>query len=293
MIKNRTFELIKGVVNWTNYDSLELQRKTVEDGNKFLSTVAVLNTGRGHFLYNTIGKDKSLDERLLVVNVDDYPLPVTWNIPTKTILINTSPFGTDKVNTKKIGSSNLYALLTYGFVVDRYLRDKAKFSDSDYELTFLFFLSLIVRLLARKFGLLASKDLRVFHLLKFILGCYVCVSFFGVTDLRKICHISKTEYNDQTEAIYRKYDFKSIFQFVQALNDEKVFSGLDKYYFASLCLKFFGINFLPSFEDPIRFYASLATVSCPNSNLIRGFIPKYNIPVYKRIIDRVKFELQR
>ena len=291
MIKNKKFELIKEVSNWTSYSLSDLERNVVADGNKFLTTVAILNTGKTHFMHNIILKDKTLDKRLLVVNLDNYPLPVTWNIPTKSILINTSPFGTDQLDSKKIGSSNFYSLLVYGFVVDKYITNKAKFNRNDYSLTFLFFLSMIVRLFARKFGLLASKDSEVFALLKFILGCYICTSFFDITDLREICHISGTTYDNQSKDIYEKYNFSLISQFILALNNEKVFSGIDKFYFANLCLRFFGINFLPSFEDPIRFYASLASVSCPNSNIIRGFIPKYNLAVYRKIIDSMKSEL--
>ena len=289
MIYNKKLELIKGVPNWLELGQSNLDKIQVATGNKFLATISILGIGKSHFLYKKIISVKDLDRKIVVANVADYPLPVTWNIPTKSIIINTSPFGAISLDSKKIGAPNLFALLVYGFVIDRYLTGKAKFSEDDYNLTFLFLLSLVVRLLARKFGLLASKDPVVIAKLKFILGCYVCRAFFDIKDLHHICRISQVSYSSNADEIFNKYDFTSIFQFIKALNDENVFPGISKYYFTSIALKFFGIDFLPALENPIRLYASIADATCPNSTMIRSFIPKYNLAVSNKIMDHIRY----
>jgi hypothetical protein len=224
----------------------------------------------------------------------NYPLPVSYNIPTKSMVINVSPFGVDDVETNKPGAFNLYALMVYAIVFGEIISRKTKIADKHSEVISSFLVSVLIRLFGKQYGLLGSFS-REIPKLKFLTHVYVLSSFFGITGpkaYRKAATTSAFNYKDIEEDL-KQYKFQDISDFISALSAFGVMPNMNKHVFASKLLRFFGLNVMPAFEDCARFVATISTADIKGSNVVSTYLSKYNEREFSKILEISKVIFKR
>ena len=298
MIVKPKFDLLKGIDNTLNLSSSEINKISVDNGPRKVFVVLELMKSRiSHYTKDKVFyKISNLNERkyLNVINLDTYPLPVSYNKPTKSIVINLSPFGIDDVQTTKPGVFNLYALMVYSIVFSDLVSGKTKVTENYSSVIASFLNSVMIRLFGKQYGLLGSFATQL-PKLKFLTNVYVLDSFFGIKGLeayKKSSSVSGYDYREIEERLNR-YDFSSIDIFIKALSDFGVMPDINRHIFASKILRFFGINVMPAFEDCSRFIATIATSDIKGSNVISTYISKYNERDFGKILEISKVIFKR
>ena len=298
MIVKQKFDLLKGIDNVLHMSSSEINSVSVEIGPRKIFVVLELMKGRiNHYTKDKIfNKLTNLNERkfLHVVNLPNYPLPVSYNVPTKGMVINISPFGIDDVETTKPGAFNLYALMVYAIVFSDLVSGKTKVGDNYSSVISSFFDSVLIRLFGKQYGLLGSFSTQI-PKMKFLTNMYILDSFFGVKGLQayKKASTSSAFNYKEIEQTLPKYDFSNINDFILSLSDFGVMPNINRHIFAAKSLRFFGLNVMPAFEDCARFIATLATSDIKGSNVISTYISKYNERDFAKILEISKIIFKR
>jgi len=241
-----------------------------------------------HFTNDTIFKlitNLKQREQVQVVDLEQYPLHVSYNAPTKGMIINLKPFGVKEISS--LSPNDLYACLVYSYTFSKLVTKKFKISESYSKHIIDFLLSMYVQLFGRKYGLLATYSSGI-PKLKFIVACYVYSAFFGYKNgpqLFKIASIAAPYlYNNEIELL-KKYDFTKIDDFVQVLSDTKVMPGINLIRFTATIHTFMKVEMLAALEDLSRFFSVILASNIPGSRVVPTFISKYNERAYYSIID--------
>ena len=95
------FNLLKSVPNILHLSSKEIKKYSIEKGPRKIFIVLELNKNRiNHFtkdkVFNLI-TDLEKRKSIAVVNIPDYNLYTSYNLPTKQIVLNISPFNIDDI----------------------------------------------------------------------------------------------------------------------------------------------------------------------------------------------------
>jgi hypothetical protein len=229
--------------------------------------------------------DKERRESIQVVMVDDYPLPVTYNPPTKGNIINLKPFSVGEVSS--MSPNDLYASLVYAYAFQRFVTKKYKIKEEYAKIIVNYLLSFYVQVFGKEYGLVGIYASGI-PKLKFLTACYILSAFFGYktspTLFSKASTLAPYLYNNEIDAL-KKYDFSLIEQFIQAISDLKVMPGLTVTKFTSKLYRFFGINILPAMEDCSRFFSVILTSSVPGNRLVPKHLFKYNQSEYFQLIE--------
>ena len=290
IIVKDTFTLLKGTPNILSLSSNVISAYEISD-NARREAFALLQLNEksvSHFskdkIYNLMGNIKDR-QRVQLVKLEDYILPVTLNKPTKDIIINLKAFDVSSIT--GLGVKNLFASLVYGYSLGILVNNKIKIGEIYAEVITNFLLSVFIRVFGREYGLLGAYAQSISEL-KFLIACYVLDSFFGVRNHKKLFSkaISFAPFNYQE--IYPnliKYDFSDITQFVKALSELKIMPGITQYSFTSKILRFLSLNFLPALEDLSRFISVIVTSSVKGSSLVPAFISSYNKTAYSKILE--------
>lgn len=298
MIVKEKFDLLKGVDNILRLSSPQISKFEVENGPRKVFVVVDMMKGKiSHYTKDkVINTLTNLNERkyLHVVNMPDYPLPVSYNIPTKSMVINVSPFGVDDVETTKPGPFNLYALMVYSLVFGGLISGKTKVTEKYSEVMSSFLLSVLIRLFGKQYGLLGSFS-REIPKLKFLTNLYVLTAFFGVkapASYKKASTASAYNYKEIEEQL-KKYKFENISDFISSLSNFGVMPNINKHVFAAKLLRFFGLNVMPAFEDCSRFISTIATADIKGSNVVSTYLSKYNEREFSKILEISKVIFKR
>ncbi len=298
MIVKEKFDLLKGVDNILRMPKATIAKYTVENGPRRIFVMVELMKNRiSHYTKDKVfNKLTNLNERkfINVVNMPDYPLPITYNIPTKSMILNVSPFGVTDIETTKPGTFNLYALMVYGIVFSELISGKIPITDKYSEVISNYLLSVLMRLFGKQYGLLGSFSTEI-PKMKFLTNLYVLTAFFGkhgTYAYRKASSASAFDYKE-IESDLKKYDFENISNFIQALSDFGVMPNINKHVFAAKLLRFFGLNVMPAFEDCSRFIATIATSDIKGSNVISTYLSKYNEREFSKILEISKVIFKR
>ncbi|RLD66646.1 MAG: hypothetical protein DRI84_04330 [Bacteroidetes bacterium] len=298
MIVKEKFDLLKNVDNILRMAPSTISRYTVDNGPRRVFVMIELMKNRiSHYTKDKVfNKLTNLNERkyLHVVNMPNYPLPITYNIPTESMVINVSPFGVEDIETTKPGTFNLYALMVYGLVFSELISGKVKITDKYSEVISGYLLSVLIRLFGKQYGLLGSFSTEI-PKMKFLTNLYVLTGFFGKTGpaaYRKASTASAFNYKD-IESDLKKYNFENISDFIQSLSDFGVMPNINKHVFAAKLLRFFGLNVMPAFEDCSRFIATIATSDIKGSNVISTYLSKYNEREFSKILEISKVIFKR
>jgi hypothetical protein len=281
------FKLLKDTPNFLDFPLAELKSILVEKGPAQVYAYLKLQERRiDHFtksaVYELINNPRTREKIHLVV-YPEYSLPVSFNRPTKGIVINLSAFGTDDIS--RVDPRNIYACLVYGLSFHS-LSSGVDASPMSFSIIN-YLLSVFVRssMFGKKFGLLGIYA-REINKLKFLISCYVLISFFGAPKHKAYTLASSASFFDYKPIVgdLDKFDFSSIEDFITSLSFLKVMPGINKYSFTSTFIKHFHLNFIPGLEDVSRFVSSLIVASLKGSGIIPTFISSFNEDEFSKIV---------
>ena len=298
MVIKEKFDLLKGVENVLKISRATLTGVTIDKGPRTLFVMLELMKGRiNHYTKDEVfGLLSSISKRemIKVVKLPTYGLPISYNIPTKNMIINLSPFGIDEITTNKPGVFNLYALMVYGITFSALVSKKAKVSDKTAPVIASYILSLLIRLFGKQYGLLGSFSIQI-PKLKFLTNVYILDSFFdikGTVAYKRAATASAYNYKEIVDKLGR-YDFSDINDFILSLSDFEIMPNINRHLFAARFLKQFGFNILPALEDCSRFIATIATSDIKSSNVVPTFLYKYNEREYGKILEITRAVFKR
>jgi hypothetical protein len=290
MVVKQEFTLLKNVPNILKLSASDIKKYSIERGARKVFVVLDLSKSKiKHFTTDKVfGLIGNLEKRkkVAVVNIPDYNLYVSYNAPTKQIIMNLSPFNVDDIYPSQPDPKDLYTQLVYGILFTNLVTETIKLKDSYFTPISGFLLSLLMGLFGKEYGLLGvySSNITKLH---FLVNCYVLSSFFGITGLRcyKLAGVSSGfDYNSIKNNL-DTYDFSNIEHFIKSLSDLNVMTGIDKYSFTNKLFKVGGINFLPALEDCSRFISIMTCISMKGSGLIPTYLSKFGEDNFLRVIE--------
>lgn len=292
MIIKEKFSLLKNLSNTIDLSSYIVDAYKIDSGpRKLFVLIKLLENRINHFskdvVINLIS-DTIKREKIDVVNIPNYLLPITYNKRTDSIVINLIAFESSG-DVSKCDPKDLYASLVYGITFSTLVKglyniDKKYFTSISNML-----ISILIRLFGKDFGLIGPLATEI-PKLKFILNCYILKAFFGVGS-NESYHLSGSVSSYDYKSIEEqlpKYDFSTIDDFILALNNFRVMPGINKYTFSSKILKLFGAQNIVMFEDLSRFMSIMCTSSLLGSSVCPTFIKKYNEIAYNEILEICK-----
>jgi len=241
MIKQK-FDLLKGVENVIKVSGSTVSKALVANGPRKIFVNLELERQRiNHFtkdrVFNLIS-GITARKQVQVVKFDKYALPVTYNVTTKSLIINISHFGVDDILSSKPGPINLYALMVYGITFADLVSGKGRVSDRYVSVMADYLTSLLIRFFGKQYGLLGSFSSEIVKL-KFLINCYVLGSFFGITGLRawkRASAASSFSYKDLEDKLKRYY-FTTINDFITSLTETGVMPNINRHLFAGKVLQ--------------------------------------------------------
>lgn len=289
MVIKDKFRLVSGTENIINVSSSVIKKYSSEE-NSPRHVFAILELKRKsivHFSTKTIMNwvsNKKMRESIQVVKVDDYPLPVTYNPPTKGNIINLKFFDVDEVSSMSV--NDLYASLVYAYAFQKLITKKYKIKEEYAKIIVNYMLSFYVQVFGKEYGLVGIYASGI-PKLKFLIACYILAAFFGVKKpllFQKASTLAPYLYANEIDQL-KKYDFALVEEFIKAVSDMKVMPGLTITKFTSKLYRFFGINILPAIEDCSRFFSVILTSSVPGNRLVPKYLYKYNEKEYFQLIE--------
>ncbi len=298
MIVKEKFDLLKGVDNIINIPSTRIKSLEIEKGQRKLFVVLELMKNRiNHYtkdaIFNLITGIEAR-KKIHVVVYPTYSLSVSYNKPTRGQVLNLSPFGVDDILSTKPGPQNLYALLVYSIIFSDLVSGKFKVSNKYSSPITNYFVSILLRLFGKEYGLLGSFSSEI-PKLKFLVNAYVLGSFFGMIGTpayKRAAAASAFDYRPIQDKL-KRYDFKNINDFILSLSELGVMPNLNRHNFTARVLRQFGFSFLPALEDLSRFIATIATSDIKGSNVISTYLHKYNDRDFNKIIEISKALFKR
>jgi len=291
MIIKEKFSLLKDLPNTLNLSKSVIDSYTIDDGPRKIFVIIELMKNRiNHFTKDSILKLVSNikeREKIKVVNIPNYLLPITYNRSDSGMIINLISMGSDDIS--RHDPKNIYASLVYAYAFSKLVSKKAKIDDKYFSTISNFLLSIFIRLFGKDYGLLGIYSTEI-PKLKFLTNYYILNAFFGIKGknaLRLASTASTFDYKNIEQEL-NKFDFSEITSFINSLSHFKVMPGINKYVFSSKVLRLFGHGFLPALEDLSRFISIITTSSLSGSNVVPTFISKYNEVEYSKIIELSK-----
>jgi hypothetical protein len=288
-IVKKNFSFLKNIDNILNISKNELDSKTDElNMRNMIRSIKMIENSVHHFskdaIYKNFSSLENTQKNIHIISSDIYPLAVTYNKPTDSIILNLSFYDIDSITS--LSSKQTYSSLIYGECFRRLVNNKFDMRINYAEPIINFLGTVFIRIFGKEFGLLGSFKNEL-PKVKFLLATYIYCSFFGLKDrnlYKYASSISGYDYKNIEEQLY-KYDFYDIDNFIKSLNELNAMSGITKYSFASKILKFLGLHFLCALEDCSRFMSLIASSSVSGSTLVPSFFYNYNKDAYNKILD--------
>lgn len=290
MIIKDKFRLVSGTPNILSVSSSVIKSYEKEE-NSPRHVFAFLELKRKsiqHFSTDTIFNlisDKKKRDKIHVVNFDTYPLVATYNKSTKDLIINLKTFEVSEVS--NMNPNDLYASLVYAYSFSKFVTKKFKISPSSIKNIVNYLTSMFVQVFGKEYGLAGIYAAGI-PKLKFLIACYILVSFFGHSMnkslFKEASKVAPFMYSNEMDALV-KCDFRSIEEFIKCLSDLRVMPGLTLIRFTQKLYNYMGVNMLPAFEDLSRFFAIILTSSVRGSRIVPTSIYRYNEKDYFKLVD--------
>lgn len=287
MIIKDKFSLLQNIDNVLNLSSSKIESLSIPAGDKKLHvTLRLIENRINHFTKKkTFYLLEDIDWRndhLKIVNYPEYPLVVSYNNPTKQIILNLAFFNTDDLS--YVDPKDLYASLVYGISFGSLVSGKIKIKDEYATTISNFMLSIFVRIFGKEYGLLGAYSKEI-NKLKFLISCYIWASFFGAKGnlYSKAFSASAFDYKSIQKEL-DKFNFNNIYDFIKSLSYFNALPGINKYNFGSKFHRFLSLNFIPALEDTSRFIAIITTSSLVGISIIPTFIKYYNKSEYEKLL---------
>ena len=292
MVIKQTFELLKGNQNLLDLSPQKLKPLKIDLGPRKVFVVLKLMENKiDHFTKKKIFENlEDVEKRkiLEVVNMPDYGLHISYNNPTKQIILNLSPFNTDDIYPNNPDPKNIYASMVYGLCLYNLVNDKINVPEKYFPSVAGFLTSMLIQIFGRDYGLLGSYSTEI-PKLKFLVCIYILVSFFNEDPEKAYKKASVAAGIDlkyiKEDLEKGNYDFNSIIDFLRALSELKVMTGMNKYAFTNKIYKMLGASFLPALEDFSRFISIITTSSISGSSIVPTFINRYNRDEYLKLLE--------
>lgn len=285
MLIKDEFSLLRGTKNIINIPQDKIN-EMVKPENEQTKLLLYLQTNRRMIKHDHVKNilRKGYIDKFNLVELDNYPLPITYNKNGNSVIVNLKYFGVEEI--PQLDPKTLYACIVYGDIFQKLISGKEKVRENYAFIFTNFYLSMFIRVFGKQFGLLGAYT-REIPKLKFLISVYILASFFGIEgerNYKQSASVSQVDFREMRDDL-KKYDFTDVSDFIKALSEFKVMIGINKYRFTEKILKFFTINFIPAIEDCSRFISSIAASNVSGSRLIPGFIYRYNETEYKKIAD--------
>jgi hypothetical protein len=290
MIIKQKFKLINNVENYVKIrkNTLKSYEREENSPRHIFTFLNLKQRSINHFAKNKIFQfiaDKKQRSYLQVVNFDKYPLSVTYNVPTRGMVINLKPLDAEEI--ASLSPNDLYAAVLYAYAFEKLVTGQFKVPDIYAQPIVNFLTSMFVRVFGKDYGLTETYAGSI-PKLKFLLSCYIHASFFGYKTnenlLRKAMNAAPYNYKEEQSELL-KYDYSDITEFLKALSDFKVMPGIKVYGFTTKIFRFFKIDMLAALEDLSRFLCVILMSSVTGSSIVPSFISKYNEREYKKLIE--------
>ena len=285
------FQLIKDIPNCLDINETVLEQYEVEIGTRKLFVFLEPHKKRiSHFTKDVIFDliiNLKKREILKLVNLDIYPLAISYNKKTDNIIINLDALGSKDL--ERINFKTVYAALAYGICFYRLVAGKYNI-DKEYARNISDFIaSILIHIFGKAYGLIGLYSFKI-PKLKFFINKYILTSFFDL-DIKKSTYIASSNSNfdgTKLESQLTNYDFTSIRNFITSLNDFDIMPGINANIFVSKIYSKFGYTFLAALEDCSRFFATIVTADIKGSNVVPVFIDKYNQPEFSLLLEVCK-----
>jgi len=286
------FTLLKDIPNILNISAGSLKAHRIDDGLETLHTILTLLEKKiDHFTKKKVYKLlRSKKNHIEVVYLPNYSLPVSFNRGTNQILINLSAFNTREISTMNPTARDLYGCLVYGICFWELITKQSIPTRFAPHIS-AYLLSVFIRIFGKEYGLVGIYSTQI-PKLKYLISCYIYSAFFNVKGDRLLrdasIGISYDFKNDYDQL--KKYDFSNVMEFIKALDQLKVFPGINKYNFVSKVLRMLTIHFIPAIEDCSRFMSILTTSVIPGitPSLSPAFYYRYNETEFNIIMQMSK-----
>jgi hypothetical protein len=293
------FDLLKNVPNILNMSISEVKQNSIELGHRKIFVNLEQVKGRiNHYtknrIFEMVSNIKTRENQFHVLYLPGYPLPISYNKPTKAFVINVGALGIDDIQPDNPGVYNLYALMVYGIMLSDITSGKIKLPEKYSSVISSFILSLFMRLFGKVYGLTGSFSTQI-PKMEFLINVYILNSFYGISGLesyKKAAVASSFNYKDIEENL-KSYNFSNINDFIKALSDFDVMPNINRYVFAQKMQRFFNINMLAALEDCARFFSVLTTSSIKGSNIVSTYLYKYNEREFSRLLEVSKAIFKR
>ena len=292
MIIKKTFKLISNSPNIINFSENVLRSYYIEE-NSPRHIFAFLELKKKDFVHFTNAKIfdliSNIKKREAIQVIDfDYPLPVTYNISTKGLIINLRFFEIKEISS--MSPNDLYACLVYAYLFEKIVTKKIKISDSYIKLIINFMLSFYMKSFARKFGLTGIYSPGI-PKLKFLIACYILAAYFGYpinnNFFVKAATFAPYNYYSELDRL-KNYNFQDIDQFIKAISDLKVMPGISIMSFTSTIYRFYGVTMLAAIEDCARFFSAILTSSIPGARVVPRHLVQVNKSEYFNILENIR-----
>ncbi len=289
MIIKKEFELLNNTPNILRYSAGIIKANSIPgDRINLVRRIKLLERRVNHYtskkVFEITSGIREIRRHVSVVNMD-YPLFVSYNLPTKRIILNLNPYGVDEIS--RVDEKALYASLVYGIAFRDLVTKKINIKDIYFIPITNWLTTLFVQIYGKDYGLLGSFQQEIAKL-KFLIACYIQTSFFGIDgtlSYKRAATISAVDYKNIQDKL-DKYNFGKTTDFIKALSELKVLPGFNIIIFANKLYKFLGINTLPAFEDCSRFISTIITSNITGSTIIPTFIgKKYNRDEFGKILE--------
>ena len=288
MIVKDKFILLKDTPNILDLSpSVINANSNIDEVKNLVRMIRLVENRVGHFtkkkVLDLVSDLSKAEQNVNISNLSKYPLPISYNIPTKSIVLNLNAFGVSEIS--RLEPRTLYGSLAYGICMKELYLKKSRVKDIYFAPISAFLTTLFVRAFGKEFGLMGAYATEL-PKLKFLIACYILSSFFGIdgkSAYKKAGSFVTYDYKEDIEKL-NKYDFSKIDEFIKCLSEMRAMPGLTKHSFTAKILRFYSMNFLPALEDCSRFLASMTVINISGSGILPSFIYTYNLGEYNKIL---------
>lgn len=254
-----------------------------EDKDIFISSVKIFSSkAKKHFAnkyveFHINNNFKYMD----IAKISKYPLPAAYNRQTKKCVINPSAFGRKSIS--NITARDLYTLTVYSHIC--YVMSSGTAIPIENSEPFCdYFIQIFLKTFAKKYGI-TGDYVDMIPRFRFLVSCYMYISFFGLTTneaIKKASHFAKTD-PKSLDIDFEKYNFSTIDGLLNSLSDSQLTPGLNSYRFLDTMIRNFGVMNLPIFEDIMRLSATLIASSINGNTYFSPTFMMYHPKLYLKV----------
>ena len=279
-------EILNNIPNVLDYSQSTIDSYLIDDYNRenIVRSIKLLLHRLNHVSVDFLGK--KLETRFSdidFVNLVKYPLPASYNVKTKRVVVNMKFFGKKEVT--NIDPHMLVSGIFYGYMcrlfTERPLRPESQIEVSD------FMSELLIKVFGSKYGIMVSYA-DMIPKLRFVVISYILTSFYGTDQKKSYIKANRSGTSSKKFVVkFDDFDLYNVRNFINLLSESKVFPGINIAEFAGTIMNRYGLIMLPLFEDEMRFMATLAAATLPNGGLFPPYLESTNAKLHSKIISNI------